>query len=482
MSNQRDQWSSSLGFVLAAAGSAVGLGNLWKFPYITWDNQGGGFVLVYLACILLVGMPVMMAEIIIGRHTQESPVPAFEKAAKHLPLEKFWPVVGWMGVIAGLVILSFYAVVAGWSISSFYYCIKWSTGGYVAGDVKFGEFVGNAPLQLGLTLAFSLMTAFIVTRGIAGGIEKATKVLMPVLLAILLLLTINSFTLDGAGQALAFIFTPSPMKNSAHGFLEALGHAFFTLSLGMGAMITYGSYMGKKESILKASAAIVLLDTIIALMASFIMFTILFSFPSVVEKMGKSTAGMLFVTLPEMFYTEMPFGSIIAPIFYILVGFAALSSTISLLEVVVSLFIDKMKWTRLKATGVSAGVIFAFSILCALSNGASAWLTNFKLFGNADSGFLFTLNKIFFANKAGFMNAFDHLSANWLLPVGGFFITLFVGWFFPAKVAADELGMVDEQGNPNGQFKFVQFLLRFVAPVAIGYIIVIVLTGSHDFA
>ncbi|MBO1319232.1 sodium-dependent transporter [Acanthopleuribacter pedis] len=480
MSNQRDQWSSSLGFVLAAAGSAVGLGNLWKFPYITWDNQGGGFVLVYLACILLVGMPVMMAEIVIGRFTQESPVPAFEKAAKSLPLEKFWPIVGWLGVISGLVILSFYAVVAGWSISSFYYCLKWTFSGYSPDDLKFGDFVGNGPLQLGLTLAFSTITAFIVTRGIAGGIEKATKVLMPVLLSILVLLTLNSFTLDGAGKAIAFIFTPSPMKHAEQGILEALGHAFFTLSLGMGAMITYGSYMGKKESIVKASVAIVLLDTVIALMASFIMFTILFSFPSVIENMGKSTAGMLFVTLPAMFYTEMPFGNIIAPIFYILVGFAALSSTISLLEVVVSLFIDKMKWSRLKATGTAAGTIFLFSILCALSNGGSEWLTNFKLFGQADSGFFYTLNKMFFADKAGFMNAFDHLSANWLLPVGGFFITLFVGWVFPAKSTAAELGMLDASGNPTNAFKAIQFSLRFIAPLAIGYIILKIFLGA-DF-
>ncbi|CAM2065048.1 Sodium-dependent transporter [Sulfidibacter corallicola] len=478
MSKQRDQWSSSLGFILAAAGSAVGLGNLWKFPYITWENHGGGFVLVYLVCIAVIGMPIMMAEILIGRRAQASPVPALEKMSKGLPGGKWWSVVGWMGVIAGLVILSFYAVVAGWSISSFINCINWSLNGFDGGQ-DFGGFVGNGPLQVGLAFVFSTVTAFIVMGGISGGIEKATKVLMPVLLGILVLLVLNSFTLDGASQALAFLFTPSAINS--HGLLEALGHSFFTLSLGMGAMITYGSYMGRHDSIVKSSIAIVLLDTLIAIMACIIMFSILFTFPQVRDSMGKSTAGMLFVTLPQMFYTGMPAGKIFAPIFYVLVGFAALSSTISLLEVVVSLLVDKLEWTRIKSTSVAASTIFVFSTFCALSNGAVDFFSGLKPFGQATEGFLFKLNETFFANKAGFMNLFDHMASNWFLPVGGMLITLFVGWILPSRISAEELDLLDENGNPNKFFQVLLFSLRFLAPLAIGYIIMMVILG-RDFS
>ncbi len=476
MANHRDQWGSSWGFVLAAAGSAVGLGNLWKFPYIAWDNNGGAFVLVYLVCIALIGMPVIMAEILIGRRAQASPVPAFEALSNSAKGGRFWTIVGWLGVASGLVILSFYAVIAGWSLSSFYQCLNWSFSGYQApGPNAFGEFAGNGGLQVLLTLIFSLVTAMIVMRGISGGIEKATKVLMPVLIVILILLVINSFTLDGFGEALGFLFRPNFSELKAHGVLEALGHSFFTLSLGMGAMITYGSYMRKGESIKKSAIAIVILDTVIALMACIIMYTILFSYPQVQSQMGRSTAGMLFVTLPQMFYTEMPGGAIIGPVFFILVAFAALSSTISLLEVVVALFVDKLKMTRLKATGVAAGVIFLFSIGCALSLGANQWLSNLKLMP------VESLNEIFFAGKAGLLNAFDHLSANWMLPVGGLLISLYAGWFLDKTVIVEELDLLDEGGKPKLAYQIFLVAIRYVAPAAIAYILYTVLFTGADF-
>ena len=480
MADSRDQWGSSLGFVLAAAGSAVGLRNLSKFPCIAWDNKGGTFVLVYLICIALVGMPVMLAEILMGRRTQQSTVPAFEVLSDSVPGGKKWGLVGYLGVFTGVVILSFYAVIAGWSISSFIQCINWSFSGYQApSENAFGEFVGNGSLQLGLAFAFSAITALIVVRGISGGIERATRILMPVLLCIMVLLVINSFRLPGFGEALGFLFTPTKME--AHGVLEALGHAFFTLSLGMGAMITYGSYMKKSDSINKSAIAIVVLDTVIAIMACIIMYSIIFSYPEIKDSIGRSAVGMLFITLPQMFYTKMAGGAIIGPVFYILVGFAALSSTISLLEVVVALLVDKMKMTRMKATAMASGTIFVLTVLCALSLGAVDFASNWRPFGGAESGFMHTLNEIFFKNKAGFLNVFDHLASNWLLPIGGLCTTIFVGWLLDRRVVQEELNYLDAGGEPTKVFLLYQITIRFIAPAAILYIIFKVITGT-DFS
>lgn len=475
MANNRDQWGSSLGFILAAAGSAVGLGNLWKFPYIAWDNEGGAFVLVYLVCIALIGMPIMMAEIVLGRYTQKSPVPAFEQLCKKVKGGKLWTIVGWISVLGGSVILSYYAVIAGWSLSSFLKCMDWSINGYQApADGAFGAFVSNGPVQLGFTAAFSILTALIVIRGISGGIEKATKVLMPVLFAILVLLVVNSFTLDGIGKTLSFLFTPNFSKLDGHSLLEALGHSFFTLSLGMGAMITYGSYMSKKESINKAATAIVVLDTVIAIMACIIMYSIIFSY-GIENQLSKSSAGMLFVVLPTMFY-NMTGGAILGPVFFILVAFAALSSTISLLEVVVSMFVDKLKMTRIKATIIASSCIFVLSIACALSNGAVDFFSTWQPFGPLE-----TLNDRLFASKQGVLNVLDHLASNWILPIGGLFITLFTGWFLSQDLIAEELNLKGPDGEFHTSFKVYQFLIRFVGPAAILAIIIAIIMGA-DFS
>lgn len=482
MPKQREQWGSSLGFVLAAAGSAVGLGNLWKFPYIAWDNNGGAFVLVYLVCIALIGLPIMMAEILIGRKTQSSPVPAFWVLHDQSGTSRRWSIVGWVGVLAGVSILCFYAVIAGWSLSAFVKCLDWSINGYSEpASGAFGAFLSNTWLQVLLSLIFSAVTAFIVMRGISGGIEKATKILMPILLLILIVLTINAFTMDGIGETLRFLFVPKLNQLSRHGVLEALGHAFFTLSLGMGAMITYGSYMKRNESITKASVAIVLLDTVIALIACIIMYTILFSFPETRSQISRSTAGMLFTTMPVMFYSKMAGGAILGPVFYVLVAFAALSSTISLLEVSVALLVDRFSLTRVKATLAAAGGVFLLSIGVIFSLNPAYSISRFKLFGTAQSGFRYHLNEIFFKNKQGFMDFFDHLASNWLLPVGGLLITIYVGWFLNKKFSLAELELEDASGKPHLFFKVFYFLMRYVAPLAILYIIYSVIFGSEDF-
>lgn len=318
MTPTRGHWGSRLGFVLAASGSAVGLGNLWKFPYITWENHGGAFVIVYLCAVALLGLPIMMSEILIGRRAQLSPVPAFEKLGG-----RGWTAVGWLGVIAGVVILSYYTVIAGWSLRSFFQCVGWSISGYPgegeAGRL-FGPFLANGALQVGLTAIFSVMTTIIVFRGIGGGIEKATKIMMPILLLILLYLVGTALTMEGRGEALLVIFKPDFSKLPATGFLEAMGQAFFSLSLGLGAMIAYGSYISKNESIFQSAAAVVVLDTLVAMLACVAMFTIIFSVPSLKATLmdpeqSVSTAGMLFTVLPELFYTTMPGGVFLAPLF-----------------------------------------------------------------------------------------------------------------------------------------------------------------------
>ena len=458
----RDHWASKIGFILAATGSAVGLGNLWKFPYITWHNHGGAFVIIYLISVVVIGWPIMMAEILIGRKTQESPVPAFEQAGS-----KSWSLVGWLGVLTGFVILGYYSVIAGWTITSFISCIKWSFGGYVKPPAAaFGDFVSNGPQQLLLAFIFSSVTAIIVWQGINKGIEKTTKILMPILFGILIYLVIMVMFLPGRDETFRFLFRPNFSELPSAGILEAVGHAFFTLSLGMGVMITYGSYVDKRESIATNASMVVFLDTFVAICACIVMYTIIFSVPSVAASVSGSTVGMLFITLPDLLYTHIPFGHIIAPIFYILVAFAALSSTISLLEVIVSLFIDKLGIKRHTATLIGAGMAYLLSIFSALSLGAVGFLSSWSLFGEGKEGILSTL---------------DHLAANWMLPIGGLFITIFVGWKLDKKIVEEELGMYDESGKPTLTYKLFRFFIRFTAPIAILAVIIAVILGK-DFS
>ncbi len=461
MSSNRGNWSSSLGFVLAATGSAIGLGNLWKFPYITWHNEGGAFVLIYLICIAVVGLPIMLAEVLIGRKTQKSAVGALKEA-----VGPRWGIVGGWGVLGGFTILSFYTVVAGWSIRYFIKTLSWSAGSYPAGfegAADFGTFAADSGSQLLFSLAFTTATIGVVLFGIRGGIERVSKTLLPVLFGILLLLLLSALTMDGAGEALGFIFVPSFQNLTSGSVLEALGHSFFTLSLGMGAMITYGSYVARDQSLVKAGALIVLLDTIIALFATVIMFSVIFSVPGMRDEIGASAVGMLFIALPTLFYTVVPFGTILAPLFYVLVAFAALTSTISLLEVVVSYFIDERGWSRRRSALTSGGAIFVITILCALSLGAVDSLSTFEIFDG----------------KAGVFATLDHFAANWILPTGGFLITLAAGWFMTKESTRAEL----EAHAPSWfRFEVWHFFIRFVAPAAVAAILIAVIFFGIDFS
>ncbi len=457
----RDKFSS-LGFIVAAAGSAIGLGNIWKFPYITYANDGGSFVLIYLIAISLIGLPIMLAEILIGRHTQQSPVTAFLGFAKEVAGGKVWSAVGYLGVAAGLVILSYYSVVAGWTVYYFGKCVSWSVGGFddaIAANLgtDFGAFLANGPQQITFHAIFMGLTVAIVALGIKGGIERVTKLLLPVLVVILGLLCLASVMNPGFGEAIRFLFHVGPITTEA--ILEAVGHSFFTLSLGMGALITYGSYLDRKQSIPKDALMISLLDTIIALMACVVMFSIIFSVPAA-ERATTFTksATILFTTLPRMFYS-LPGGAVIAPVFYLLVAFAALTSTISLLEVVASFLIDKLRLARRKAALVAGAVIFAGGMLVALSLGANHALSTWAPFGPRD---------------AGVFGVLDYFASNWMLPVGGLMIAIFVGWFLDSRLTRDELEAGHGPIRWHGAWRF---LLRFVCPIAIGWIILAVIGG-----
>ena len=463
MQEQRAHWSSTIGFVLAATGSAIGLGNLWKFPFITWENDGGAFVLVYLLCIAGVGLPIMMAELLIGRRTQKSVVGALKEA-----VGPAWGLVGVWGVLCGFILLSYYTVIAGWSLYYFARTIGWTLDGFPEGTSLgdlFGAQSANGGLQLALSLGFSAATVGIVYLGVQKGIERIARWVLPVLFGILLLLLLSSFGMSGSAEALTFIFRPNFSELDRESVLEALGHSFFTLSLGMGAMVTYGSYLGKGQSLVKASAVIVLLDTMIALIATVIMFTVIFT-ASMQDQVGETgTVGMLFIALPQLFFQEgvVPFGTILAPLFYVLVALAALTSTISLLEVVVSYVIDERGVARHKATIMSGGAIFVFTILAALSFGATPGVSTMELF----------------AGKVGWFSTADHFVSNWMLPTGGFAITVAAGWIMTREATESEL--VD--GTEPRWFRFGawRFFIRFVAPVAVAAIIVAVVLGV-DFS
>jgi len=462
MAQQRAQWSGRLGFVLAAAGSAIGLGNLWKFPYITFENNGGAFVLVYLAAIAIVGVPIMVAEILLGRRSQRNAVGAFRVLAKGKPGGRAWKGVGFLGVLTGFIILSYYSVIAGWTLRYILMAISGELATLAhhpeALQSFFGEFLANPYQQILCHTLFMGATVGVVYFGVGRGIERAAKLLMPLLLSILVMLVVYSFWTPGFKEAVGFLFRPNFRDLTAGGVLEALGHSFFTLSLGMGAMLTYGSYMRKRDSIPRAALTICALDTLIAIMACIIMFSVIFSYDFEVTK----SSTILFTTVPVVFF-QLPGGAVVSALFYLLVAFAALSSTISLLEVVSSYAIDELGWRRQRATLTMGAAILAFGILSAISMGGNAALSNINLIGRPST--------------AGAFGTLDYMASNWFLPVGGLLIALFTGWILSRD---DSRAEMEEGHGPLGWvYPVWRFLIRFAAPAAVGAIIVSVILGAE---
>ena len=462
MSKQRAQWSGHLGFILAAAGSAIGLGNLWKFPYITFENNGGAFVLVYLAAIAVVGVPIMVAEVLIGRKSQRNPVGAFGLLAQGKPGGRAWRGVGFLGVMTGFIILSYYCIIAGWTLRYILMAISGKLGTLAhhpeALQAFFGEFLANPYQQVLCHSLFMGVTVAVVFFGVGRGIERTARFLMPVLLSILVMLVIYSIFTPGFTAAIGFLFRPNFSELTSGGVLEALGHSFFTLSLGMGTMLTYGSYMRKRDSIPRAALTICVLDTVIAIMACIIMFSIIFSYDFEVTK----SSTILFTTVPVVFF-QLPGGAVVSALFYLLVAFAALTSTISLLEVVASYAIDELGWRRRRASLTMGAAIWAFGILSAVSMGGNAALSKINLIGRQST--------------AGAFGTLDYMASNWFLPVGGLLIALFVGWFLTTEETRKELET--GHGPLARMYPIWLFLIRFAAPAAVAAIIVSVLLGAE---
>lgn len=447
------EWSSRFAFILAATGSAVGLGNIWKFPYITGEYGGGAFVLVYLACILLVGLPVMIAEILIGRRGRQSPINTMRLLSEAQGISHAWAWLGWAGVITGFLILSFYSVIAGWAIA---YVVKALSGAFNGASAKeigdlFGGMVSSPGQLMIFHTVFMLLTMAVVARGVRKGLEKAVMFLMPGLLVLLLIMVGYAMAEGAFTQAIDFLFTPdfdavfyncSDLPGQSCTFtkeplLVALGHAFFTLSLGMGAIMVYGSYMPSNVSIGKAALLVVVADTLVALLAGMAIFPLVFA--NGLEP--GSGPGLIFQTLPIAF-GQMPGGAIIGGLFFILLVFAAWSSSISLIEPAVAYLVENREWGRPLAASVVGTICWLLGIGTVLS---------FNLWSGESYQFF----------DRTFFDLLDFLTANILLPLGGLLIALFVGWVSKKHLSESELDF------PTVLFSLWWFILRFIAPLGI---------------
>ncbi len=448
--DSRENFGSKIGAVLAAAGSAVGLGNIWRFPIETGQNGGAAFIIVYIGCVLLLGIPIMMSEFIIGRHTHTNTAGAYRKLAPGTS----WKWVGRLGVLSGFVILSYYSVVAGWTAEYTALAITNYFDGKGANDFPaiFAKFVSNPWLSVSLMLAFMIVTHVIVIRGVKSGIEKFSKVMMPALFIILIILAICSVMLPGASQGLEFLLKPDFSKITGSTVLSAMGQAFFSLSLGLGCLCTYASYFGNDTNIGKTALNVSIIDTFVAVMSGFIIFPAVFNagYTLSSEDIGPS---LLFITMPNVF--QQAFGSmpvlsyVVSVLFYFLLVVAALTSTISMHEVVTAYVSEEFTMTRRKAATIVTIACSTVGVFCALSFGP---LDGFKLFGMT----LFDL--------------FDYVSSNIFLPVGGMFIALFVGWYLDKKIVRDE---VTNNGTLRAPYlRLIVFILRYVAPIAIGFILI----------
>ena len=450
MSQQtRENFGSKMGAVLAAAGSAVGLGNIWRFPIETGQNGGAAFIIVYIGCVLLLGIPIMMSEFIIGRHTHTNTAGAYRIMAPGTG----WKWVGRLGVLSGFVILSYYSVVAGWTAEYTVLAIANSFDGKTTADFPsiFANFVSNPWKPLLWLLAFMVTTHFIVVRGVKSGIERFSKVMMPALFIIMIVLTACSVMLPGAREGLLFLLKPDFSKITGTVVLNAMGQAFFSLSLGLGCLCTYASYFGPDTNIGKTALNVSLIDTMVAIMSGFIIFPAVFNAGYTLNS-GDIGPSLLFITLPNVF--QQAFGNIpalsyiVSVLFYFLLVVAALTSTISMHEVVTAYVSEEFDMPRRKAATIVTVACSLVGVVCSLSFGP---FQSVKFFG------------------MGIFDLFDYVSSNIFLPVGGMFISLFAGWYLDRHLLRDEITNGNTLRAPY--FRVVIFILRYIAPVAIGIIL-----------
>lgn len=436
----RESWGSKLGFLLATAGSAVGLGSLWKFPYVTGENGGGLFVLAYLIFTFLIGVPIFMAELMIGRTGNRAPVGAFTELSG---LKKNWKIMGWSCGLASLLILSYYSVVSGWALNYVLMSLLNFTHGKSPEQISetFNILYTAGGINLLWNFIFLGITTAIVYQGIRKGIEFWAKILMPLLFIILILLFLYGMTLEGFSEAFFFIFRPDPSKLKPSGLLEALGLACFTLSVGMGILITYGSYMRKNDDIPKTAITIAFVDIFVSLLASLMIFPIIFTFHFSPEE----GPGLLFKTLPLLF-SQLPGTIILSTTFFLLVVFAALTSTISVMEVLVATVTEVFEWSRKKGSLIVGSVVFIIGIPSALAGSGSIFPNWTSIYGK------------------NFFDTVDNFSFTWLLPVNAILTAVFAGWVI--EKAEREQGFIEGSGL---KFLFTPwlFLVRWIVPVGI---------------
>ncbi len=432
------QWSSRWTFILAATGAAVGLGNIWKFPYLTGQNGGSAFVLIYIICVAALGIPLMMAEILLGRRGRSTPIQSMKVLAEETNASQWWQIIGWSGTLAGMLILSYYSVIGGWTLAYIFKSIigtfSGATGDFAA--KTFNLFVGNGTSLFFWHTVFMLITMGIVAGGVQGGLEKAVQFLMPMLFVLLLLMVGYSLTTGYFGKGLAFLFTPDFSKLSGASMLAAMGQAFFSLSLGMGTIMIYGSYVPRNTSIASTSIMIAIADTGVALLAGMAIFPIVFA--NNLEP--GSGPGLIFQTLPVAF-GNMAGGTIFGSLFFILLLIAAWTSSISLIEPLVTWLIEIFNLSRLKASFYSGVTTWVIGL-------GTVW--SFNLW--ADLKF-FGLT---------FFDLLDFITSNLMLPLGGILIALFAGWLMTAESSKAELQIA----NPT-IYTIWQALVRYIAPVAV---------------
>jgi len=436
----RDSFSGKFGVIAAAAGSAIGLGNIWRFPYLAGENGGGAFLLVYILFIFAIGIPVMTSEFIIGRSSRKNPYGAFKSLAPGKP----WYIIGVMGVAAAYMILAFYTSVAGWTLEYIYQAVTGNIMGKSDAQLSemFNIFTQSSFRPVLWFIIFMIFTGWIVISGIKNGIEKYTKVLMPFLFILLLVLCIRSLTLKGSAEGIRFLFHPDISKITPKIILEALGQAFFSLSIGMGTLITYGSYIRDNENLMSSALSVGIADTLIAIIAGVAIFPAVFALGG----SPSSGTGLVFIVLPGIFQ-KIPMGNIFAFIFFLLLAIAALTSTISLLEVIVANMVEELGITRRKATLSGTMAVSVLGLLTVLSTG--------KLDG------IRIMNKNLF-------ELLEFLTSNIMLPLGGLFIVIFIGWYYNRNKTYREL-----TNNGHLGIRYIplyMFLVRFIAPVAIAFV------------
>ncbi len=439
-SSLHGHWSSKMAFILAVTGSAVGLGNIWKFPYVAGENGGGAFVLVYLACVALIGMPVMMSEILLGRRGRRNPIATMALLGKEEGKSPNWKWVGGMGVIAGILILSYYSVIGGWTLS---YVLSSAVGTFTdAGAAEVTAvrdgFIGSWQKVALYHTIFMALTIFVVARGVERGLEQAVRFMVPALLVLMLVLLGYSINSGYFGAGLEFMFTPDFSKLSWDTVLAAMGQAFFTLSIGMGAVMAYGAYLPEETSITGAAAAVAIADTAIAILAGLVIFPLVFAN----DLNPGDGPGLVFITLPLAF-GQMAGGVFFSTIFFVLLSFAAWTSAISLMEPAVAWVMEQLNQSRARAALVIGLSIWALGLGTVLSF-------------NVLADFKFLRGTIF--------DNLDYLTINIMLPLGGLLIAVFAGWVMCRNSSADELG------GAGTSYKLWRLLVRYVAPIGILFV------------